>query len=303
MSILLRWVALAALAAQSSEAPDWQAAAGGKLSFDVAAVKPSTTFRVPNFPLNAGNAKTPGGRLSAVFPLSIYISFAYKLQQTQAKDAFAQAPQWVTTDRYDIEARVEGNPTKDQMRLMMQSLLTERCKLAVHYETREVPVFALTLVKSGNTGPKLHPHSEGPPCPEFTQPAAGSISSDTFPPNCDTDVMRGSNGTRMIGYRNATTPLLATMIYFYGAMAGEVDRPVVDQTGLHGNFDFTIEYAPGEMDRFARPRTPSPDARPPDPQGAAFLHAVREQLGLKLVPSKAPIRMLVIDHIERPSEN
>ena len=289
------WVALAALDAQSPE---------GKLSFDVASVKPSTTFRIPNFPLNAGNAKPLGGRLSAVFPLSAYISFAYKLQQTQAKAAFAQAPKWVTTDGFEIEARAEGNPTKDQIRLMMQSLLAERFKLAVHLETREVPALALTLLKPGKTGPNLRPHSEGPACPEFAQPSSNPMNGDVFPRNCDTDQMRSSKGTRMIGYRNATTSLLATTIYFYGAMAGEVDRPVVDQTGLDGTFDFTIEYAPGEMDRFGRPSLPpNPDAAPPDPQGAAFLHAVHDQLGLKLVPSKAPIRMLVIDHVERPSEN
>jgi bla regulator protein BlaR1 len=97
--------------------------------------------------------------------------------------------------------------------------------------------------------------------------------------------------------------LLANAIYSYGGMAGEVDKPVVDKTGLSGTFDFTIEYAPGENDRFVRPGPPNPDAPPPEPQGAAFLRAVRDQLGLKLVSSKGPIRTLVIDHVERPSEN
>jgi uncharacterized protein (TIGR03435 family) len=236
--------------------------------------------------------------------LSAYISFAYKLQQTQAKAAFAQAPKWVTTDGFEIEARAEGDPTKDQMRLMMQSLLSERFHLAVHFDTREAPAFVLTLAKPGKTGPNLRPHSEGPPCPEFAQPVTTPVNGDVFPRNCDTDQMRTTNGLRTIGYRNATTSLLATTIYFYGAMAGEVDRPVVDQTGLDGNFDVTIKYVPGEMERLRRlGALPNPDASPADPQGAAFLHAVREQLGLKLTPSKAPIRELVIDHVERPSEN
>jgi bla regulator protein BlaR1 len=114
--------------------------------------------------------------------------------------------------------------------------------------------------------------------------------------------MWGRKALRLIGYRNATMPLLAGAIYSYGTMAGEVDRPVVDQTGLNGRFDFTVEYAPGEYDRRRHP-APNPDAPPFDSQGAAFLTAVREQLGLKLVPSKGPIRMLVIDHVQRPSEN
>src|SRR5215469_14542298 len=97
---------------------------------------------------------------------------------------------------------------------------------------------------------------------------------------------------RLIGYRNATMPLLAGVIYTYGATAGEVDRRVVDQTGLSGKFDFTVEYAPGEGDRLGRPRPPSPpnpDGQASEPQGASFLKAVREQLGLKLVATKGPI--------------
>ena len=107
----------------------------------------------------------------------------------------------------------------------------------------------------------------------------------------------------MIGTRNTTMASLADAISSYGAMAGEVDKPVVDKTGLDGRFDFTVEYAPGENDRFGRPGPPSADAPPPNPQGAPFLSAVREQLGLKLVSSKGPIRTLIVDHVERPSEN
>src|SRR5580658_5634043 len=89
------------------------------------------------------------------------------------------APLWplakiVGNDFFDIEAQAPGNPTKDQMRLMIQSLLAERFKLAVHFETRDAPVFALTLVKPGKTGPKLLPHSEGPPCPDYTPPELGA---------------------------------------------------------------------------------------------------------------------------------
>jgi uncharacterized protein (TIGR03435 family) len=77
-----------------------------------------------------------------------------------------------------------------------------------------------------------------------------------------------------------------------------LDKPVVDQTGLNGTFDFTVEFT---NDR--SPGPPSPDAPPPGPRGTSLLNAVREQLGLKLVSSKAPIRTIVIDRVERPSEN
>jgi len=111
--------------------------------------------------------------------------------------ALGQTPKWVNTDRTAVEARAEGNPTKDQMRLMMQALLADLFKLAVHFETREAPVFELMQVKSEKTGPKLHPHSDGPPCPDdYTMPTRAVLASDVFPANCDTDQMweRGGCG-------------------------------------------------------------------------------------------------------------
>jgi bla regulator protein blaR1 len=116
-----------------------------KMAFEVASVKPSDPdmWRAPNFPLDPGDAYVAtGGRFSAVFPLSTYIEFAYKLGLTpeQRKSMYAHLPRWVETDNYDIDARAAGNPTKDQMRLMMQSLLADRFKLAVHFDTDRVPV-------------------------------------------------------------------------------------------------------------------------------------------------------------------
>ncbi len=190
------------------------------------------------------------------------------------------------------------------MRLMMQSLLADRFKLTVHFEAREAAVFALNLVRPGKTGPKLRPYAEGPPCPDsFTLPTGVPGADDVFPANCETAAMSERNGVRLIGTRNTTMSLLATAIASYGAMAGEIDRPVVDQTGLSGRFDFTVEYKLGENDQFRRPGPPNPGAPPPDPSGAPFLNAVREQLGLKLVSSKTTMQILVVDHVERPSAN
>jgi len=277
------------------------------MAFDVASVKPSKMPRVPNFPLNNMNAETPGGRFSAGLGLQAYIGFAYKLGPAEVSSLPSQLPKWASAESFLIEARAEGNPTKDQMRLMMQSLLAERFKLAVHFETQDVPVFALTLVKPGTTGPKLHPHAEGPPCPEFTALAPGPTplnANDVFPPNCDTSTSWERNGRWLVGSRNTTMPLLADAISMYGAMAGELDKPVVDRTGLQGRFDFTVEYIPDPArNRFVRPGPLKDDAPPLDTAGPTFLEAVRKQLGLKLVSSKAPIRMLVVDHIERPSDN
>ncbi len=139
----------AILAQSPSEVPEWQAAAGGRMAFEVASVKllkPGSGGRAPNFALDEGDGFTdplsgarPHGRLSSAFPVSVYISFAYKLSLTpdQRQAMLAGLPKWVDTDRIDIEAKAAGDPTKDQMRLMMQSLLAERFHLAVHYETPE----------------------------------------------------------------------------------------------------------------------------------------------------------------------
>jgi bla regulator protein blaR1 len=287
-------------AAPPPAAPEWQIAAGSKMAFEVASIKPDPgPFRPPNFPLDPGEAYRPvGGRFSADFTLMTYITFAYKLWLAleQRRSMIAHLPSWVATDRFDIQARAEGNPTKDQMRLMMQSLLAERFKLAVHFESQAVPVLALVLVKPGKTGPKLRPHSEGVPCEATpatnTRPAH---DSGVFPPVCDVYMMTvNPNTMARAGSRNTTMAALA------GALPdmGKLDRPLVDQTALSGRFDFSIEWAP-EPDR---PPTPNSDT-PTDLQGPAFLEALRDQLGLKLQSTKAPLQILVVDRVERPSEN
>ena len=118
-------IADAPLGAQSSSVPDWQTAAGGKRAFEVASVRPAKGVRPPNFPLDPGDAKTTGGRLSGTLPLMVCIGFAYKLN---IGDISTQLPKAFPKDLFDIEARAPGNPTKDQMRLMMQSLLADRFK-------------------------------------------------------------------------------------------------------------------------------------------------------------------------------
>src|SRR5438874_504472 len=123
--------------------PDWQVAAGGKMAFDTASVTQNTTappaYRTFSFPLGPGDVYIPnGGRFSAKnIPLYLYIYFAYKITDNQEQVLLPQLPRWVTTDRFDIQAKAEGNPTKDQMRLMMQALLADRFRLAVHHEMRQ----------------------------------------------------------------------------------------------------------------------------------------------------------------------
>jgi bla regulator protein blaR1 len=308
MRLILFLAAVAVLGAQSPDMPDWQKAAGGNMEFDVVSVKPTNRPELPSFPLDPGNGKPAGGRFSAAFDLASYINFAYKLELFQARALNAQLPKWATTDMYEIQAKAEGNPSKDQMRLMMQSLLADRFKLKVHFETREMPVFALTLVTPGKTGPKLIPHDQGPPCPDsFALPTLGDLPSekDVFPPMCGYALTWSKpSGITLWGSRDSTPQYLAISIGADGSFAGEVDKPVVDRTGLSGSFDFTMEYAADPRSSpFFGLAPPKTDAPLGDLQGPSFLEAVRKQLGLRLVPDKGPVETLVVDHVERPSEN
>jgi uncharacterized protein (TIGR03435 family) len=266
------------------------------MAFEVASIKPGRGGALPLFPLDAGDAYAPtGGRFFANFPLWAYIQFAYKIWPTeqQRREALAHLPEWAA-ESFTIEAQAEGNPTKDQMRLMMQSLLADRFKLAVHFETRVVPVFALTLVNPGKLGPKLRPHAEGPPCDNagWRQPAPRIASdADVFPPVCDAFMMR-SRASTLVGSRNTTMALLAGALPSLGSLS----RPVVDQTGMSGRFDFTIEW-------LFESAVVAPFRAEPDLPGPAFLDALREQLGLKLESMTGPVQILVIDSVDKPSEN
>ena len=290
--LLIGMLAVASLTnplVRAQDVPAWQTQAGGKKSFEVASVKRDTDeFKSPNFPFDSGDAYAEtGGRLSADFSLTTYITFAYKLAltQEQRQAMIAHLPKWVAADRFSIQAKAaEANSTKDQMRLMMQDLLADRFKLAVHFETQEVPVLALVPVKAGKLGPKLRPHSEGPPCDALPPLGVG-------PSKCH--VMMMDVARVAIGAARDTT-----MASIAGALAsmGQLGRPVVDRTELSGSFDFTLEWLP---------ETPpqAPGAPEPDTQAPSFEAALREQLGLKLESTKAPRPILIIDHVERPSEN
>ena len=272
------------------------------MAFEVASVKPSTAFRPPNFPFDPGDAKTVGGRISAVFPVIAFVEFAYKLGPGDVSTPF---PKSFPMDRsFDIETRAPGNPTKDQMRLMMQTLLADRFKLKVHFETREGPVLALTLVRPGHLGPKLRPHADGPPCPGEFEMHGPPDPKGVFPTVCGYPQIWGTRDRTLIGGRNVAMEIIAEeSVHGMGSMFGEIDKPVIDRTGLQGRYDFTLELPPGLMHIVVRSAPPTPDTPLPDPTGTPLMNALRTQLGLKLVSTKGPIRKLVIDHIEQPSPN
>ena len=279
-------------------------------TFEVASVRPSKSGEAPysNFPLGPGDVYVPNGGLFSArnFPLRTYIFFAYKILGNQGQYLLPQLPAWTGTERFDIQAHADGNPGKDDMRLLMRALLADRFKLAMHREMREVPVLAFVLAKPGKLGPNLQPHPDTSPCPtnaptQSQQPTPQTPSpSQTvpggFPALCNGifGMPPATPGHLRIGARNLTLAFIADSLS--GGVAN-LGRPMIDKTGLTGTFDFTLEWAP-------QPRlSAAPDADPPDNAGPSLQEALEDQLGIKLQSGKASMNVYVLDHVEHPSEN
>lgn len=283
-----------------------------KMEFDVASVKQNRSDAQPdsNFPLGPGDVYVPnGGNFTATnLPLLVYIDFAYKVSASQAQAMQKQLPSWVMTEKYDIAAKTDKHDaTKDEMRLMMRSLLAERFKLAVHGETQQMPVYAMVLVKAGTLGPKLVMHPAGEPCPNTPQPAADASGSDVgvpdtvaggFPGICGGIVGVPPSSPEMIaiGARNVSVNLIAGLL----TGVGNLGRPVLDQTGLTGKYDFRLEFAP---DRRPAPGDGAATAVPLDTGGPGIMEALKQQLGLKLESQKGPVDVWIVDRVEHATGN
>ena len=283
---------------------DWQVAAGKKLDFEVANIKPNVSDDPPkvNFTLGPGDtyAKTGGRFLASNISLLDYIRFAYKLTDGQIEILQANAPRWIAATKFDITAKSEiPDPTKDEMRLMMQSLLAERFKLVLHMEKRQFPVLALVLAKPGKLGPQLWPHPAG------DDTCSNVVAGPDHPSEAETQwaVPTVCGGLVSVGVPSAPSHVriggrkvpLALLAAHLGEM-GQFGRPIIDRTGLSGAFDLALEWGPDPA---------SGPAAPEDDDGQTNLQeALQDQLGLKLERQKAPIDILLIDHVDQqPAEN
>ena len=287
-------------------APDWENAAGGKMSFDIASVKQNTSGSRQadrNFNWTGAGDEVPqtGGLFIATnLPLEAYISFAYRpniRQQMALSDAL---PKWAKTEHFDIEGRATGSPTRDQYRLMLQSLLADRFKLAVHYETRDTPVFSLVFAKPGKFGPQLRLHVDNPPCGDpstgIVAPGVLLTNADGFPQVCSrvAPVKPQMPGPiAAYGGRNVTLTQFCDRLGYLAI--NELGRPLVDKTGIVGTVDLFIEWAP--------PVPPNPNITPAPQDAPGLAAALNQHLGLKLQPMKAPLETIIIGHIEQPSPN
>jgi uncharacterized protein (TIGR03435 family) len=283
------------LRAQSSESQSTPAATGPAEdhgAFEVASIKVDKS----GSGRHSLSTNLPGGRLRALnVSLAGFMTDAYQIPANR----IIGAPDWFDSEYFDIDATSTSESNSDENRGKLQSLLADRFKLAVHHETRELPVYALVLEKPGQLGPQLHISdancSESHPT-DLTKPnAASSESSTPDSINCgDTSGSSGNKRARYLGH-GVTMDKLVEVLSGTPSHA-YVERPIVDRTGLTGLIDFVLEFTPPQL-------TPSDQAAADPSAPPPFTAALHEELGLKLESATGPVDVLVIDHVEEPSPN
>jgi len=204
--------------------------------------------------VSIGSATEPGRLNYLNVSLKELIGEAYKVQQYQIT-----APDWVGRDRFDIAAVIPAGTPRDGLPRLLQALLTDRFRLILRRESKDLPLYALTVAKNG---PKL----------KATESATGI----------------DSNRTGRQNHVHAQVPLARFAEY----LSLRLDRPVLDDTGLSGVFEITVDW--------------TTDAEQPANDtiaGPSIFTALQEQLGLRLTTKKKPVEIYVVDHVERPAEN
>jgi uncharacterized protein (TIGR03435 family) len=241
-------------------------------TFEVVSVKPNRIGGPIQF------SALSGGRLSATnVSVTQLIKAAYQVQDFQ----ISGAPNWLDSDKYNIEAKSAGVANAEQTRLMLQSLLADRFKLTLHRETKEVPALALTLAKgSANKTTRL------------VQADNSGCQPEPSPSN-PCDHIKGFPGG--ISGEKVSMPQLSL------ALGSMLRRTVVDQTGLDGVFDFKLDLALAGSAPTAGGNPSAPNDEMDGP--SALVAGLQDQLGLKLERTKSQAAILVVDHVEKPSEN
>jgi uncharacterized protein (TIGR03435 family) len=252
-----------AISAQSADG----AASGNSIAYDAVSIKPNpgaATMRL---------AMQPDSLVGSGVSLRVLIDNAFGIRDSLVFGL----PTWSESARYDISAKiVDADPaalrslTIEQRRAMLAAVLTSRFNLKVHRETRTLPVFSL---EPGKHGPILKPSAD----------ASAKIA------NLGTGMVISNSGeiiAKGISFSSFTSSL-----------DGEVDRPVVDKTGLTGTYDLYLRWMP-DNDAVSNPKDAGADTTLP-----SLFAAVQEQLGLKLVPSHGPVSVLVVDSVHAPTQN
>ena len=270
--------------ARLQQSPD----AAPSYEYEVASIKPNKSgTNMIRFMFS------PSGLSGTNVTLAMLIRSAYGIEENQ----ISGGPSWLKSDHYDVDAKMDSATAdavhklaEDQRRLaiqhMLQALLADRFKLAVHHDSKELSIYALVVAKSG---PKLQQAKPG----------------DTYPNGIKGPDGVGRGGVMRMG-RGQLTGQALPLSALARLLTDQLGRTVVDKTGLTGNYDFTLQWTPDESQgaMFRGPDTgPQGSAPSADPSGPSLFTALQEQLGLKLESQKGPVETYVIDHAEKPSEN
>jgi uncharacterized protein (TIGR03435 family) len=292
-------------------------------AFEVATVKPAappTTSMGPGGGMRIGIRVGARGGPGTSDPGQItYSNMSMKALMVAAygvKNYQISGPAWIDTERFDIVAKVPPGATKDEAKLMLQGLLAERFKLSLHHETKELPMYALVV---GKNGPKMKETPPDDPAKDASGPADIGAAAGQAKQAMETALRTGAmpsapgQGTRMMmmpGQMRMSFTKQA-MSQFADMLGNQMDRAVVDQTGLTKNYDFDLEFSPDGMQGMMK-GMPLPPPPPGDggghesdgPTAPSLSTALQEQLGLKLEQKKGPVDLLVVDRLEKtPTEN
>jgi uncharacterized protein (TIGR03435 family) len=279
---------LACVAAFAQSAP-------ARMEFEVASVKASPPL-TPNSAPNVG-VHVDGALVNFRFlSLQDYIIGAYNIKKHQ----IVGAPDWLSTERFDISGKVPPGIPQDQLlekrREMLQMLLEDRFKFKFHRETRDLPVYALVVTKSGS---KLTP-----------APVDADATAPGKPVDVTVNAGRGGTTVNLPGGASIMYGFLVleakkvTMQQLVDNLARFVDRPVIDDTGLKGGYDFKLDFSLEEMKSLMRTSGSDPNMLAGVPEQGTSIMSSLQSLGLKLEARKAPMEVFVVDRLEKtPTEN
>jgi uncharacterized protein (TIGR03435 family) len=343
-SMVLRSLTGAALALLMAGGA-WAQTADSSLTFEVATVKPASLPASPDGKrvIRIGAQGGPGTSDPSQISYSFLSLRNLLMQAFNVRNYQIQGPAWLDSERFDIVARVPAGARKDDVPVMLRNLLKERFQLAAHRETKEQSVYALVVGKSApkmklsedQSDPSAAAPSRSPsesaapeggalPPPDPGRPRIGKDGMPELPPGMRRPGIRMMALMSPAGMRVRLSAERQTMAQLADSLSNQVDRPVVDMTGLTQRYDFTLDFAPDQAAMMAKmgalpggimppplpggagpaPGEAGPRLAAPETDAATVFVAVQEQLGLRLEPRKAPADILVIDHLEKiPSEN
>jgi uncharacterized protein (TIGR03435 family) len=250
--------------------------------FEVASIVPSSPDAPDGFMTIPGRGPLSDRYTAKNITLMALLRAAYGIPLGAEDTRISGGPSWLRSAKYDVEAKIDASKLEELKKLslsqrtltqqhMLQTLLSDRCKLAIHRETRDLPIYTLVVAKNGS---KLKPATPG------------EISSISFGPPGQTQSITGQ--------ARSVTSLVQTLSVTVG-------RPVFDKTALSDEYDFKLEWTPD--DSHAQTSAVDRPATETDSTASSIFTAIQEQLGLKMIPGKGPVEVIVIDHVEQPSAN